>query len=284
MSKFVKTTLLAMGLWAAGVGANAQACGLRDNGDGTMTDPGTGLQIRKCAEGQSWAGSQCTGTSALYKFDQAVARQGRGEWRLMTVDEAKSIKAKVKGCNIASETWTSSRLDQPGFSPSIHYFYFTDGYLNSQDPRESAPVHLVRANQSSGNTSPSPPPQRPAPTPNTQQATAQQQPAQNRQNSRDRPDLMGHGCDVGQGNTVQNGCPQTIHYVMCIVRHPDGRTTGADTCLGGQFLSGSLSPQESRRVVDGNADYLVAACKNPARPYNFRYVPSSQGISTFCGQ
>jgi hypothetical protein len=97
---------------------------------------------------------------------------------------------------------------------------------------------------------------------------------------------MGHGCDVGQGSTVKNGCSEIINYVLCIVRHPDGRTTGPDTCQGGQIRPGNLLPQGSRLVTfigEGSSDYLVAACKHPARPYNVRYLPG-QGLSVSCGE
>ena len=286
MWKFVKTTVLALGVWAVVLGVHAQTCGLRDNGDGTMTDPGTGLQIRKCAEGQSWAGGRCSGSWTDFTFDSANQRFGKGEWRLITKEEAEQMMKRSHGCNLVN-TWTSTRkLGKNNSGWNLYPGSGRDAPQLSDDFNDSgtSPVHLVRTSQVSGGISASSSnTQATAPAQNTQQATVQQQPAQNRQPSRDRSDLMGQGCDVGQGTTVQNGCSQTIHYVMCIVRHPDGRTTGANTCQGGQFISGSLSPQESRRVVfgEGSTDYLVAACRNPARPYNFSYSPS-KGISTFC--
>lgn len=109
MWKFVKRTLLALGLWAAVLGVHAQTCGLRDNGDGTMTDPGTGLQIRKCAEGQSWSGGRCTGTAQKYKWDDAVQRYGSAEWRLITKKEALQIAPEdSKRCGFGP-SWTSSQ-------------------------------------------------------------------------------------------------------------------------------------------------------------------------------
>ena len=279
MWKVVKKALLALGLSAAVLGAYAQTCGLRDNWDGTKTDPVTGLQIQKCEFGQTWSSGRCIGDYKVMDWKDAVRQFGQSEWRLITKNEAEQVSVRSSGC--LSQTTLTSTADG---SENAWMFDFQRGRLMSMRQGKDG-FRLVRSNQGTGTTSASSSNQPSNSAQNTQQATAQQQPAQNRQPSRDRPDLMGHGCDVGQGTIVKNGCAQTIHYVMCIVRHPDGRTTGANTCQGGQFLSGSLSSQESRRVVsgEGSTDYLVAACKNPARPYNFSYSPN-KGISTFCGE
>jgi len=44
--------------------ATAPASRFTDNGDGTVTDQATGLQWKRCSEGQDWSGGTCTGIAA----------------------------------------------------------------------------------------------------------------------------------------------------------------------------------------------------------------------------
>ena len=78
-----------------------------DNGDGTVTDPTTGLQWMRCSMGQTWDGTTCTGTASTYTWDQAVALTnavpfaGQSDWRLPNIRELQTI------------------LDRSVYSPSI---------------------------------------------------------------------------------------------------------------------------------------------------------------------
>lgn len=289
MSDFMRNLLRILGMFAVlmvHVSVHPQTCGLRNNG-ATMTDPMSGIEIQKCAVGQSWTGNACTGDIAYQTFDQAVARYGQGAWRLITKEEAELVIPRSKGCDIG-DTWTSSRVvgrSHDAWTVAFGSGSVIDFGVGSQDGR----VRLVRDRQSSGGAAASAnnPQQNPAIQTQSQRTTAPVPPAPYNKPTRDRPDLMGHGCDVGQGSTVKNGCSEIINYVLCIVRHPDGRTTGPDTCQGGQIRPGILLPQDSRQVTSpegkGSFDYLVAACKHPARPYNVRYTPP-QSLSVSCGE
>ena len=70
-----------------------------DNGDGTVTDPTTGLIWMRCSMGQVWDGatSTCTGTAGTYTWDQAVALTntvpfaGHSDWRLPNIRELQTI-------------------------------------------------------------------------------------------------------------------------------------------------------------------------------------------------
>jgi hypothetical protein len=62
-----------------------------DNGDGTVTDPSTKLIWKRCAEGQTWTGSDCSGAAVSYSWDTALGLTGGGfagkSWRLPSKDE-----------------------------------------------------------------------------------------------------------------------------------------------------------------------------------------------------
>ena len=67
------------------------------NNDGTVTDPTTGLTWMRCAMGQTWNGTTCTGTASTYTYDQAnaltgtVTFAGQSDWRLPNIRELQTI-------------------------------------------------------------------------------------------------------------------------------------------------------------------------------------------------
>jgi hypothetical protein len=66
-----------------------------DNGDGTVTDPTTGLTWMRCSMGQTWTGSTCFGTARTYTWSVATALAttfaGRSDWRLPNIRELQTI-------------------------------------------------------------------------------------------------------------------------------------------------------------------------------------------------
>ena len=68
-----------------------------DNGDGTVTDPTTGLVWMRCAMGQKWDGSDCLGAAGGYNWTDANALTGttkfagQSDWRLPNVRELATI-------------------------------------------------------------------------------------------------------------------------------------------------------------------------------------------------
>lgn len=79
------------------IAATAPASRFTDNRDGTVTDQATGLQWKRCSEGQDWSGGTCTGTAGDYNWQQALQRAdtasfaGKDDWRLPNVNELTSI-------------------------------------------------------------------------------------------------------------------------------------------------------------------------------------------------
>ena len=78
-------------------GTLAQSVDFSNNGDGTVTDPNTGLVWMRCSWGQTWTGSACTGSTKRYTFDQAVALNGKisfaghSDWRVPSHEQLRSI-------------------------------------------------------------------------------------------------------------------------------------------------------------------------------------------------
>jgi Protein of unknown function (DUF1566)/Ankyrin repeats (many copies)/TerB-C domain len=66
-----------------------------DNLDGTVTDRRTGLTWMRCASGQTWDGTTCTGEINAYTWNEAMTLHstyaGHSDWRLPNIDELRSI-------------------------------------------------------------------------------------------------------------------------------------------------------------------------------------------------
>jgi len=96
LSRLVLRWLL-LGCLMAGAGTALAAKTYSDNGDGTVTDPTTGLIWMRCAMGQAWEKDTCTGTAGTYWFDAAnaltgtVTFAGQSDWRLPSIRELLSI-------------------------------------------------------------------------------------------------------------------------------------------------------------------------------------------------
>lgn len=109
------------------IAATAPASRFADNRDGTVTDRASGLQWKRCSEGQTWSGGTCTGTAGGFTWQAALQRAdaatdaGRSDWRLPNLQELLSIVeeacyapaidlAVFPGAISATEAWSSSPL------------------------------------------------------------------------------------------------------------------------------------------------------------------------------
>ena len=142
-----------------------------DNGDGTITDTKTQLTWKKCSEGQS--GDNCSGEPAKYEWDDAMAKFGKGEWRLPTKDELKSLVyfsngkptplPDLKWCSDDGKGFQNPTINQQAFpntpergwywsstvnDESIVWFVgFDVGYASWSVRGGVLPVRLVRSGQ-----------------------------------------------------------------------------------------------------------------------------------------
>ena len=82
--------------------APALAAPYADNGNGSVTDSGTGLTWKRCAEGQTWTGSSCSGTPGTFTWAQATALTGtvsfagRSDWRLPNIRELQTLVDRAR--------------------------------------------------------------------------------------------------------------------------------------------------------------------------------------------
>jgi hypothetical protein len=81
----------------ASIAATAPASRFTDNGDGTVTDTATGLQWKRCSEGQAWSGGTCAGSATSHNWQDALqlaataSYAGKDDWRLLNIKELASI-------------------------------------------------------------------------------------------------------------------------------------------------------------------------------------------------
>jgi len=132
-----------------------------DNQDGTVTHKTTGLTWMRCALGQTWTGSTCSGTASTYTYDEAVALKrsfaGHNDWRmpniaeLQTIVERDNVNPAINN-TIFPETpnnlfWSSS--PDVGDTRRAWLVYFSYGFVEGYGAAAtSLPVRLVRASQS----------------------------------------------------------------------------------------------------------------------------------------
>ena len=109
-----------------------------DNNDGTVTHKKTGLTWQRCSVGQTWTGSSCSGTFALFTWEQMVT-QSYGQWRVPRTDEFTTI-TEYGRYNPATNSslfdlpnnkgfWTSST--DAANSENAWYWYSYSGFVSN---------------------------------------------------------------------------------------------------------------------------------------------------------
>lgn len=280
-----------LALFSAFLATWAQACGLRDNG-ATMIDPDTGIEIQKCAVGQTWTGNTCAGTAPKFRFDQAVARYGQGEWRLITKAEADRVKGQSGGCpDSMGYSWSSS----PHVSDSdlATLVVFNASSVSYSNRRGESPVHLVRVSQTSGsatalgnNTTPRSNTATNLDTPERLQAAqANQQQADRvfagKKRAHDDNANTEQPTNGPRENTVTNRGPVRVNVAYCLDSHKRAYS-GNLKCSAQRFGYTTLEAGQTVEMLPPNSGQqaLTFSCKHPAKPYDVEYV--NDGLSGRC--
>lgn len=147
----------------------------KNNGDGTITDPRSGLIWQRCSVGQVWDGSGCKKNAKRMKWEQAMLSSksnrlnGKADWRLPTKAELETVVGDYQSCQNASRAasslfpnvnpddeykfpgnmWSTSPVsDSPGYSWGVSFF---TGYRDKgSHERHEQHVELVRSGESEG--------------------------------------------------------------------------------------------------------------------------------------
>ena len=134
-------------------------------GDGTVTHIVTGLMWQRCAIGQTWTGSTCSGVAQTYSWAQAQAITGNfalhSDWRLPTVDELLSLvdytavapalngalfpNTPLSGNTAASDFWSASPI--AGTSGVAWNVNFRLGRSRASSVGSALPIRLVRTDE-----------------------------------------------------------------------------------------------------------------------------------------
>lgn len=129
-----------------------------DNGDGTVTHHTTGLIWQRCSLGQSWDGTDCTGSAGDFTWAEALAATpqhslgGFSDWRLPNKNELASIveyrcyQPAINNQMFPNTTpgWYWSSSPDANFSGYARFVNFNDGGGSSSGKGYNYPVRLVR--------------------------------------------------------------------------------------------------------------------------------------------
>jgi hypothetical protein len=141
----------------------AWAVGYSDNGDGSVTNPSTGLTWMRCSMGQTWTGSTCNGVASTYTWDQANALTGtvnfagKSDWRLPNIRELISIVDRSRYAPAIDRTVFLNTTSSELWSATARAYSSTDAWYVGVDTGYSTvgtkgftfQAHLVRGGQSS---------------------------------------------------------------------------------------------------------------------------------------
>jgi hypothetical protein len=139
--------------------ASTPASRFSDNGDGTVTDKTTGLQWKRCGEGQTWSGGACLGIADTLYWQQALQAADaasfadKSDWRLPNIKELVSIielacdqpaiDLGVFPGTALTEFWSSS--PDVTNSAAARSVDFSDGYRDAGfRDYHKMPIRLVR--------------------------------------------------------------------------------------------------------------------------------------------
>lgn len=129
-----------------------------DNGDGSITHKKTGLTWKRCLEGQTWAGSDCSGAASDFTWDQAgklsSTFSGQKDWRLPDGNELTTIAEyggygpavntkMFPGISKTSGLWSASGI----WGTYAWWLYANTGDVSFEEKTETHQAILVRGTQ-----------------------------------------------------------------------------------------------------------------------------------------
>lgn len=157
----IQASSLCAGSENTAITATTPSADFSDNGDGTVTHHTTGLIWQRCSLGQSWDGTDCTGSATAFNWQQALAAAtqhtlaGFSDWRLPNKNELASIveyrcyQPAINNQQFPNTTsawyWSSSPLAYG--SGLACYVDFSYGNVDCNALDNDSYVRLVRSGQ-----------------------------------------------------------------------------------------------------------------------------------------
>ncbi len=157
----IQASSLCAGSENTAITATTPSADFSDNGDGTVTHHKTGLIWQRCSLGQSWDGTDCTGSATAFTWQQALAASaqntlaGFSDWRLPNKNELASIveyRCYQPAINHQQfpntpSAWYWSSSPNASDSNGAWYVGFYGGNVGNYDKNFYNHVRLVRAGQ-----------------------------------------------------------------------------------------------------------------------------------------
>ncbi len=157
----VQASSLCAGSENTAITATTPSADFSDNGDGTVTHHTTGLIWQRCSLGQSWDGTDCTGTATNFTWAEALAAGaqntlgGFSVWRLPNKNELASIveyrcadpAINNQAFPNTTSDWYWSSSPNARNSDSAWHVNFYDGDVDGYRKGHNGHVRLVRAGQ-----------------------------------------------------------------------------------------------------------------------------------------
>ena len=206
-----------------------------DNGDGTVTDPTTGLTWMRCVMGQTWDGSTCTGSASTYTYHQANALTGtvtfarQSDWRLPNIRELQAIAERSNYIPAIDEavfpnTPSSYFLTSTPAANNVNAAWivtFFDGAVSTYYIGDTGHVRLVRNGLSSALLN----------------------------EARPSSDYVDHG-----DGTVSH-TPTGLTWKRCV----EGQTWTGTTCAGGEYTLTWEAAKAVTSTFAGKSDWRLPA-------------------------
>ncbi len=86
---------------------------------------------KKCAEGQNWTGSTCSGTADGFSYQSAVAHANNTDWRLPTIEELESLLYCSNGYKVPFDSINTCEKGGKDYQqPTINQSQFPNTSLN----------------------------------------------------------------------------------------------------------------------------------------------------------
>jgi hypothetical protein len=139
--------------------ATAPTSRFSDNGDGTVRDLATGLQWKRCSEGQTWSWGTCIGDASKHTWQEALqlaevaSYVNQNDWRLPNYKELFSIiemacygpriDLNVFPATLSDTYWTSSP-DRYYGGGAMGVDFSENQYSTAPFKESRIPVRLVR--------------------------------------------------------------------------------------------------------------------------------------------